>query len=132
MIGSAINTAVSGLLSSSSRLAGSANNIANLSSTLTNRDGKLTTEAYQPVRVDQISVDGGGVRSVVRPVDPATTPRFDPDNAAADANGITQFPNISLEQEVVNQITATYDFKANLKVIKAADENTKSLLDIFA
>lgn len=39
---------------------------------------------------------------------------------------------VALEQEVVDQMTATYAFKANLQTIKTQDEMMGSLLDVKA
>lgn len=127
MLSSALNTAVSGLRASEVRLANSANNVANIQST-----GQAPGQTFQPSQVVQSSVASGGVQTSLQAVTPATVPVNDPSNLAADANGITQYPNVNLEQEVVNQQIATYDFKANLKVIEKTDELTKSLLDIVA
>ena len=41
-------------------------------------------------------------------------------------------PNVSLEQEVVNTVTAANDFQANLRLLKVQKELDKSLLDIQA
>lgn len=129
---SAIGTALSGLNAASTRLSASASNIANLQSTQTRRNGVTVNEPYTPVQVDQQSVAGGGTRAIVRPVPNPTVPVYDPSNAAADAEGIVQFPNVNLEEEVVNQVVAKYDFKANLQVIKTEKETTDSLLNILA
>jgi len=39
-------------------------------------------------------------------------------------------PNVDLAQEVAQQKIATYDFKANLKVLEAQKKMDDSLLDI--
>ena len=74
----------------------------------------------------------GGVRSVTGPVTPASVPVFDPLHPAADGGGIVQYPNISLEREIVSQIEAVHAFKANAKVIAAQDEMLGELLDILS
>ncbi len=127
MLSSALNTAVSGLRAAEVRLANSANNVANIQTT-----GRAPGQTFQPLQVVQSSEAAGGVSTSLQAVNPATVPVFDPGNAAADAEGITQYPNVNLEQELVNQKIATYDFKANLKVIEKTDEMTKDLLNILA
>ena len=129
---SAINTAITGLQAASKRMAVSANNVANISSTLSSKNGETVKEPYTPQDVVQTSLEQGGVKATVRDRDPASVPLYDPSNSAADENGITDYPNVSLEEEAVNQITASYDYKANLKVIKRQDEMFQSLLDIKA
>lgn len=127
MLSSALNTAISGLRASEIRLANSANNVANIQST-----GSAPGQTFQPSQVVQSSLAAGGVSTSLQAVDPATVPVNDPSNAAADENGITQYPNVNLEQEVVNQQIATYDFKANLKVIEKTDEMMDDLINILA
>lgn len=131
MISSILNTAVSGLKAAENRLYTSANNVANMHSTTSSVNGERVDEAYRAQRVVQTSTEPG-VRSDRVDVDPATIPVYDPTNVAADENGITEYPNVDLAQEVINQQIATYDFKANLKSIQAADEMAEELLDITA
>lgn len=131
MISSILNTAVSGLKAAENRLYTSANNVANMHSTTSSVNGERVDEAYRAQRVVQTSAEPG-VRSDRVDVDPATIPVYDPTNVAADENGITEYPNVDLAQEVINQQIATYDFKANLKSIQAADEMAEELLDITA
>jgi flagellar basal-body rod protein FlgC len=109
MVTSIISTAVSGLRAAETRLANSANNVANLQS-----------ENFTPQRVLQTSTEPG-TRADLIDVDPARI---------ATAEGDT--PNVNLEGEIVDQQIATYNFKANLQVLKAADEMTEDLLNIRA
>lgn len=126
-----INAALSGLYASGRRLEVSANNIANQQSTLSRRDGVTVSEPYAPQRVVQTSLSTGGVRTDLQPVDPASVPVYDPSNAAADDEGMTDYPNVELEKEIAEQIIAKYDYKGNLKTLKVADEMTESLLNII-
>ena len=130
----ALNTALSGLMASSTRMAVGANNIANMESTTSLKDGLLTNDSYRTQRIMQSSIaPSGGTRAMVEEKNPATVNRYDPENSAANAEGITEYPNTNLEDELVgNVMMAKYDFQANLKVIKAADEMLGNLLDIRA
>lgn len=101
--------ALSGLKAADSRLAVSANNIANAS-----------TPGFKPADAVQESVDNGGVIVDIRQRIPASQ----------DTEG--ELPNVSLEQEVVNTVTAANDFQANLRLLKVQKELDKSLLDIQA
>lgn len=132
MVSAPINNAVSGLQASSLRLENSANNVANISSTVSRIGGERVLEPFQPQDVVQRNVEPGGVSAELRPREPASVPVFDPDNVAADAQGITEFPNVDLEEEIIDQQIATYDFQANLRVIEAADEQAEELLNIVA
>lgn len=125
--------ALSGLNAASRRLQVSSNNVANAFSTVqTAKDGTLVNDPYQAQRVVQSSLEGGGVRAQVV-TDPNPTVRvFDPSSSVAAADGTVEAPNISLEEEVVQQQLASYDFQANLKVIKTQKEMDRALLDITA
>jgi flagellar basal-body rod protein FlgC len=126
-----INTALSGLNAASLRLSNSANNIANVSTTGRLIDGKKVG-GYTPTDVVQSSVEPqGGVNASVVARDPKAVNLASPTNTdPASRDNILNFPNVSLEEEVVNSDIATYTFKANLKSLKAADEMIGSLLDI--
>lgn len=124
--------ALSGLRASEARLNASANNIANLQSTTSVVNGVRVNRPYAPQQVVQSSLADGGVQATTRTVKPSSVPVYDPSNIAADANGITDYPNVNLEEEVVNQQIASYDFKANLKVLKTQDKLTEDLLNITA
>ncbi len=128
----AINSALSGLSAAARRLHVSANNIANIHSTKTVVDGNTVNAPYVPKRVDQVSQAGGGVTTVVKDINPASTKLFDPDDPDADTEGFVAYPNVNLETEIVNQKIASYDYKANLKTIKVQDELEQSLLDILS
>ncbi len=132
MVSAPINNAVSGLQASSLRLENSANNVANIASTVSRIDGERVLEPFRPQDVVQQNVEPGGVRAELRPREPASVPVFDPDNVAANAEGVTEFPNVDLEEEIIDQQIATYDFQANLRVIEAADEQAEELLNIVA
>ena len=71
----------------------------------------LNTPGFQRLRTEQAAVASpGGVMA---------TAQREPQGAA-------------LEQEVVEQMSATYAFKANLQVLKAEDRMMGSLLDVRA
>ena len=140
----AITTARSGLLASVARLNASASNIANGTTT-----GPLpgspaapvaavdeAPRAYQPVDVVLRSAGGqdgsGGVAATYRPRSPAHVRQYDPSAPFADADGMVAAPNVDLAQEAVDVLAASVLFKANLVVLKKADEMTGSLLDALA
>lgn len=132
MIGNAFNIAVSGLQASSQRMQTSANNVANVSSTTSRIDGNRVLTPYQAQDTVQTSLESGGVQAQTRTKDPATVLLPDADNVAARPDGLTEYPNVNLEEEVIQQQVAKYDFKANLKVVEAADEMMENLLNIKA
>lgn len=128
--GNTFNIAISGLNAASTKLAVSANNVANQFSTKTLKDGVKIDKPYVPQKVDNASLSTGGVIANVSDVNPATVPQFNPAADNADANGVSLAPNVNLESEIVTQIVAAYTYKANLKVIKTQDDMDKRLLDI--
>ena len=128
---STIDIALSGLRAAETRLANSANNVANAQSTHSIKDGVSVKEPYAPTRVQQTSLAEGGVAvNIVKDSAPYIA-AYDPENADANENGFVNYPNVDIEKEVVERITATYDFKANLKVIQADKSIFQKLLDIF-
>jgi flagellar basal-body rod protein FlgC len=135
-MGSTLAIAVSGLAAASLRLEVSAGNIANMSDT-----GPLPgagapkaagfPPAYVPLRVNQIDV-AGGTAATVTGVSPSYVPSYDPGAPYADKNGLVAAPNVDLANEVIQQITARYAFAANARVIGAASEMMRAVLDIKA
>ena len=124
--------ALSGLNAVSKKLNNTANNVANQFSTLSNINGETVKTPYKPQDVNNVSLEPGGVTTNTRPTEPGSIPVYDPENSAADADGITQYPNVDPEKEVVNQLVDKNEFKANLNVIKTQDKMLGDLLDILA
>ena len=92
----------SGLQAAQLRLDASANNVAN-----------MNTPGYRRQAVAQQAVaDSAGVRATVQ--------------REQQADGV------ALEKEAVEQMSATYAFKANLQTIKTHNEMMGSLLDVKA
>jgi flagellar basal-body rod protein FlgC len=123
-----LGIALSGLSANATRLGVSANNVANIATTGSADD---PASAYQPQRAVPVSAgEGGGVRVTIQNTDPATVPAFSPGDPNANAEGMVALPNISLEQEVVEQMMAVTGYKANASVIKTLAAMDKALLDI--
>ena len=92
----------SGLQAAQLRLDASANNVAN-----------MNTPSYRRQVVQQEAADdSAGVRATVQRQQEAEA--------------------VALEQEAVEQIAATYAFKASLLVLRTADEMAGALLDVRA
>lgn len=125
--------ALSGLNAAERRISTSANNVANVNTTTTRQpDGTVVNEAFEAQRVVQTPLQGGGVQARTVTADTPTLRIFDPENPIAAEDGTVEIPNVSLDEEVVQQNIATYDFKANVRVLKTQQELDKSLLDITA
>jgi len=112
-----LNIAVSGLRAAAKRLEVSASNVANDRST-----------GYVPRRVQQTAYAAGGTRAESVPVQPPSVPFVDPNDPDAAATR----PNVSLEEEIVEQMLARRAYEANLRTVEAADRMTRTLLDTIA
>jgi len=125
-----LQTALSGLTAQRQRLATSAANVANVYSLGQHPDpAKASPDAYVPQRTVLTST-GSGVRATTQAVSPAAVLVYQPDHPQADSEGLVPYPNVSLEREAVEQISALRAFQANVRVIAAADEILGELLDI--
>ncbi len=123
-----LGISLSGLQLNATRAGVAANNIANSQSTGPASD---PSRAYQPQQVRAVSAgEGGGVRAVVEGTQPATTPAYAPTDANADEQGMVAMPNVNLEQQVIEQMTAVTGYRANAAAIKTLAAMDKALLDI--
>jgi len=105
---SAIDSALSGLNAASTRLNVAANNTANQFSTKSTSNGQTTNKPYTAQQVDQVSLSTGGTQAIVKNTN-------QPVDEAANA---------------VQTEMASYNAKANLKVIQAQQAMEKSLVNI--
>ena len=92
----------SGLQAALLRLDASANNVANMN----------TPNYRRQVVQQEAAADSAGVRATVQRQQEAEA--------------------VALEKEAVEQMSATYAFKANLQILRAQDETMGSLLDTKA
>ena len=138
----AVNTALSGLQASVTRLDGAAANTANMRTRgpvpATPPEQPLAPAAgegqrvYQAVETEQTAGDKGGVRARHTPTQPSYLVEFDPESAYADEKGQVAAPNVDPVEQTVEQIEAQRAFAANLSVIRTADEMERKLLNISA
>jgi len=132
----AIQTSVSGLIASSTRLNAAASNIANshvkstASGNITSGSGQVFNAGYTPVRVSQSTTEQGGVRTRVVPVTPASLTIYDPYSPLASDGGFVNIPNVSLPAEIAELTRASHAYKANAKVLRTLDETFKTLLKV--
>ena len=130
---SVFNIAVSGLRAQSRRLAVSADNVANVSSLGVHPDPQLAKpEGFAPQHAILSSQALGGVAASTAPITPASFLSYQPDHPDADPDGLVPLPNVSLEQELVEQIQALRLFQANVKTIQVQDQMLGALLDIVS
>lgn len=75
---------------------------------------------------------GQGVRVVGVADDPTDFPRvFNPGHPDADGNGFVLMPNVSLPIEMVNLMTASRAYEANLKVLQALRQQMEQVLTLL-
>lgn len=121
------NIALSGMNAAARRVAVASTNIANARSVGTT--GQPGDQGFVPLQAQQVSDPHGGTRVVTRPVDPPSVPSFEPNNPAADANGLVPRPNVALERELVDMLVAQRAFESSLKALSTADAMLGTLLD---
>ncbi|MCZ6720395.1 MAG: hypothetical protein O7A65_02505 [Proteobacteria bacterium] len=121
--------ALGGLLTASLRLAVSAVNIANaLTSRPVETLGETPPGVYEPKQVEQSSLANGGVKALIRPVDPASFLIPDPTSPT----GLAAFPNVDIVNEIVQLLIAESSFRANIEVLRTEARMGQALLDIRA
>lgn len=126
-----LNAALSGLIAQTKRLEISASNVVNVRSQGVRPDSATPQpEAYVPHQAALTSTAGGGVRATAVPVSPPSVLSYEPGAPDADADGLVARPNVSLERELVTQISSLRSFQANIKVIEIEDERLGTLLNL--
>jgi flagellar basal-body rod protein FlgC len=133
----ALSIAISGLLAQGQRMAVSANNIANASTTGSLPTAETpTSTVYKPLDVSYaaltINGTGSGVAATVTENLQGYSPVYDPTNIYANKDGVIAAPNVDLIQENINILESKTVFKANLSVIKAQDQMLGDLLDTIS
>lgn len=74
---------------------------------------------------------GGGVRVAAIVEDPSPFKEvYDPGNPDADENGIVQMPNVDIVTEMVNMISATRAYEANITAMNASKSMATKALEI--
>lgn len=136
---SAMSIAATGMMAASVQLAASASNIANMATdgpvpaTGPNQPVAQTPgSVYQPVTVNQTPTPGGGVQAATSPSTPSYVLAYDPTAPFANLQGMVAAPNVDPAAEMVNQISASFAFKANLAAFKAAQSDYKALFEAIA
>ena len=125
MIG-AISTALTGLIASSKKVEASASNIANMGSA-GSLDPASPNKPYQALTTVQTANGTGGVTASNIPRQPGFVNAYAPDSPFANADGMVGLPAVDLAEEAVNLKIAELTYKANVSVLKTADEMSEEL-----
>ena len=138
----ALRVSSSGLSAQRIRMNLAANNLANINTTKTAEGGpyrrKDVVLASQPLEKtfgDTLESQMTGELSEVRVAGIIEDPRplhtiHDPHHPDADKDGYVKMPNINLMEEMVNMISATRSYEANVTAIKASKDMALKALEI--
>jgi flagellar basal body rod protein FlgC len=129
---SIIGIASSGLQAAGLRLSAAASNTANANSTEPAPDGSGARLPYTPIQVVQTAGASGGVRAELRRAPVGGLLTYQPAVAGAPAIDTFAAPGVDLATQAVEQMIALNAFKANLAVIRTAEDMTKAVIDTKA
>jgi flagellar basal-body rod protein FlgC len=117
-------------------------NLANINTTRTPKGGPYqrkdvvfaSQSSFQPFKSILESELSGGISKVqvlgiVNDQRPFKT-KFDPHHPDADEHGYVAMPNVNLMEEMVNMISATRSYEANVTAIKATKDMAAKALEI--
>lgn len=134
---SGIDVSASALSAQRTRLDIVAQNIANAQTTR-GLDGKPYQRQMVTFETELLKQSGQATGASLRSVrvasiqsDPTPGARiYDPQHPDADASGVVTMPNVNLAYEMVDLITATRVYEANLSVVKNARQMALKTLEI--
>ena len=109
-----------------------ANNIANASTTRTEEGGpyKKQEVIFKSLSNAENPKKGGvEIDTIVESTDPPKKV-YDPSNPDAGEDGMVAFPNINVIEEMVDMISATRAYEANIQAVGAAKMMAKKALEI--
>lgn len=138
----ALNISASGLTAQRLRMNVINSNLANMHTTRTSEGGpyvrkdvvfaaKSAASGFSDVLQDQIkdSLNGVSVVGVINDEKPPLL-KYDPDHPDADKKGYVRLPNINLMEEMVNLMSASRSYEANVTAIKATKSMASKALEI--
>ncbi|MBI3463193.1 MAG: flagellar basal body rod protein FlgC [Planctomycetes bacterium] len=135
----ATNISASGLAAERVRMEVLAHNIANANSTRGPNGGAFRRQdvIFAAVLNNQLGLGGpdmaklGGVQVAGVVDDPSELPRvFNPGHPDADKEGYVIMPNVQLPIEMVNLITASRSYEANLRVLQSFRQMSEQALSL--
>ncbi|MFZ5352088.1 MAG: flagellar basal body rod protein FlgC [Bacillota bacterium] len=139
----AINTSASGLTAERLRMDVISRNIANVNTTKTasgepyRRQVVVFQETEQKIPFSQYLSDaskklvGGGVKAVAITEDQTPFKMvYDPGHPDADEKGYVKMPNVDVMTEMVNMITASRAYEANVTIINSTKTMAMKALEI--
>jgi len=131
---SGIRISASALTAERLRMDVIANNIANANTTRTAAGAAFQRErvVFRPIANQGPTASGGGVAvaAVVADPRPGTTV-YDPTHPDADAQGDVTYPNVDIATEMVDMMSATRAYEANVVALNAAKTMATKALEIL-
>lgn len=137
----AMRISASGLSAERLRMDTIASNIANVSTTRTEKGGpyrrkiavfqeSLDNELAKPSK--GASFNGNGIKAVeiIEDIKEPFSKVYDPSHPDADAEGYVEMPNVNLLNEMVDMIAATRAYEANVTAINAEKSMAMKALEI--
>ena len=138
----AMNTSSAALSAQRLRMNLISGNLANVNTTRTNQGGpyrrkeavfaaQALNQSFRQTLADRQNNNISTVK-VARVVEDRSPPvlKYDPQHPDADAKGYVAMPNINLMEEMVNMISATRGYEANVTALKAAKDMALKALEI--
>ena len=138
----ALNTSSAALSAQRLRMNLISGNLANVNTTRTSQGGPYRrkeavfaaqplTQSFKRILADRQNNTLASVK-VARVIEDRNPPvmKYDPQHPDADAKGYVAMPNINLMEEMVNMISATRGYEANVTALKAAKDMALKALEI--
>lgn len=129
---SSMDISASGLYAQRVRMDAIANNIANANTTRTAEGGPYKKhEVVFKTHMSDLDSSGSGV-DVDGVIEDQTPPKmvYDPANPDADKQGMVAMPNVNIVEEMVDMMSATRAYEANVQAVNAAKSMATKALDI--
>lgn len=123
------NIATQGLAFQATVLAQTAANIVNARTRVpVGSDGELLGALYAPQNVTGVSIEGGGVRAQLVPINPASQLVYD----STSASGYAAVPNIDIATQLVTLSMAASSYKATASLLGVEADLSRTLIDALA
>ncbi|NLJ73545.1 MAG: flagellar basal body rod protein FlgC [Firmicutes bacterium] len=131
----AFRISASGLTAERLRMDTIANNLANANTTRTEEGGPYRRQVPVFAPLLDKSIRGGGKVQGVQVMGIVSDPSppqivYDPQHPDADGDGYVEMPNVHLVKEMVDLITATRAYEANISALNAAKTMAQKALEI--
>ena len=138
----AIHASASGLSAQRLRMNLISGNLANVNTTRTRGGGpyrrkeaifaaRPLEESFKKILADR-QMKQLSIVEVARVIEDSNSPvmKYDPQHPDADEKGYVAMPNINVMEEMVNMISATRGYEANVTALKAAKDMASRALEI--